>query len=76
MLFDVGREDLLDAALGVYEPAVGRSIDCGRIRLYNAACAISYLALRAGIPAEEKPCGRTLAEDVLWVRTALLKLKP
>ncbi len=58
------------------EPAVGRSLDRNRIRLYNAACAISFLAFRAGTPAEEKPCGRTLAEDMRWVRTALSKLTP
>jgi len=74
LLFDVAREDMLDAALEVYEPALGRSIDRKRVRLYNAACAISFLAFRAGVPAEEKPCGRTLAEDVRWVRTALSKL--
>jgi hypothetical protein len=74
LLFDVGREDLLEAALGVYEPATGRPIDRNRVRLYNAACAISFLAFRVGTPAEEKSCGRTLAEDVRWVRTALAKL--
>jgi hypothetical protein len=74
LLFDVGREDMLEAALGVYEPAMGRSIDRNRVRLYNAACATSFLAFRAGTPAEEKSCGRTLAEDVRWVRTALAKL--
>jgi hypothetical protein len=31
---------MLDAALEVYEPAVGRRLDRDRIRLYNAACAI------------------------------------
>jgi hypothetical protein len=44
LLFDVGREDILDAALRIYEPAVERSLDRNRIRLYNAACAIGYLA--------------------------------
>jgi hypothetical protein len=74
LLFDVGRDDMLDAALEVYEPAVGRTIDRRRVGLYNAACAISFLALRCGIPAEEKSCGRTLSEDLRWVRTALAKL--
>jgi Phosphotransferase enzyme family len=74
LLFDVGREDMLEAAVGVYEPILGRSIDRSRVRLYNAACAISYLAFRVGTPAEEKSCGRTLAEEVRWVRTALGKL--
>ena len=73
LLFDVGREDMLDAALGVYEPAIGRTLDRDRIRLYNAACAISYLAFRSGTPPEQKSCGRTLAEDLRWVRTALAK---
>jgi hypothetical protein len=76
LLFDVGREDMLEAALGVYEPAAGRPVDRGRIRLYNAACAISFLSFRAGTPAHEKSCGRTLAEDIQWVRAALAKLAP
>jgi aminoglycoside phosphotransferase (APT) family kinase protein len=74
LLFDVDREDMLDAALEVYEPAAGRDLDRARIRLYNAACAISYLAFRSGIPPDQKSCGRTLAEDLQWVRTALAKL--
>lgn len=74
LLFDVGREDMLDAALGVYEPATGRTVDRERIRLYNAACAISYLAFRSGTLPEQRSCGRTLAEDLCWVRTALSKL--
>ena len=75
LLFDVGREDMLDAALEVYEPAVGRRLDRDRIRLYNAACAIGYLAFRSGVAPDQKSCGRTLAEDLRWGRTALAKLK-
>jgi aminoglycoside phosphotransferase (APT) family kinase protein len=74
LLFAVGREDMLDAALAVYEPAVGRSLDRGRVRLYNAACAIRYPAFRAGVAPEQKSCGRTLAEDLQWVRSALARL--
>lgn len=74
LLFDVSREDMLDAALAVYEPATGRKLDRGRIRLYNAACAISYLAFRSGTRPDQKSCGRTLAEDLRWVRTALSKI--
>jgi aminoglycoside phosphotransferase (APT) family kinase protein len=73
LLFDVECEDMLDTALDVYEPLVGRSIDRDRVRLYNAACAISYLAFRVATPPQAKSCGRTLAEDLRWVRTALTK---
>ena len=65
---------MLEAALAVDEPATGQTIDRGRVRLYNAACAISYLALRLGTAADERACGRTLADDVRWVRAALAKL--
>ena len=65
---------MLDAALTVYEPATGRTLDRDRIRLYNAACAITFLAFRSGTPPEQKSCGRTLAEDLCWVRMALSKL--
>ncbi len=69
------RPDMLDAALEVYEPAVGRRLDRDRIRLYNAECAIGYLAFRSGAAPDQKSCGRTLAEDLRWVRTARAKLK-
>jgi hypothetical protein len=75
LLFDIGREDMLDAALEVYEPAIARSLDRDRIRLYNAACAIGFLAFRVDVPPEQKSCGRTLAEDLRWVRAALVRLR-
>jgi hypothetical protein len=53
---------------------IGRSLDHSRIRLYNAACAISYLSFRAGVPPDQKSCGRTLAEDLRWIRAALARL--
>jgi len=74
LLFDIGRDDMLEAALAIYEPAVGRRIDRRRILLYNAACAISYLAFRAGIPPDRVWCGRTLADDLRWVRATLSRL--
>jgi hypothetical protein len=74
LLFDIGRENMLDAALEVYEPMIGQSLNRDRIQLYNAACAISFLAFRVGVPPEQKPCGRTLAEDLRWVRAALARL--
>jgi Phosphotransferase enzyme family len=74
LLFDVDREDMLDSALEVYEPATGRQISRDRVRLYNAACAISYLAFRTGTPPDQRSCGRTLAEDLRWVDMALSKV--
>jgi hypothetical protein len=75
LLFDIGRENVLDAALEVYEPAIGQSLDRDRIGLYNTACAIGFLAYRVGVPPEQKSCGRTLAEDLRWVRAALARLR-
>jgi aminoglycoside phosphotransferase (APT) family kinase protein len=71
LVLAIPGEPVLDSALAVYEPAAGRTLDRNRIWLYNAACAASFLASRVGVPAEQKWCGRTLAEDVRWVRHAL-----
>jgi len=49
--------------------------DRNRIWLYNAVCAASFLASRLGVPADKKWCGRTLAEDVGWVRYALERVQ-
>ena len=65
------HEALLDAAIGAYEPITGRTIQRDRVRLYNAACAISYLAFRIGRSPDESWCGRTLAEDLEWSRRAI-----
>ncbi len=74
LLFDDRRQDALDAALEVYEPAIGRPLGRSRVLLYNAACAASYLAFRLGTRPEQRSCGRTLAEDLDWVRGALARL--
>jgi hypothetical protein len=66
LLFDDERQAMLDAALEVYESAIGRSLSRSRIRLHNAACAASYLAFRLGTPPEQHSCGRSLAEDLSW----------
>jgi len=71
LVFCWDREELLDAAVEVYLPAVARPLSRRRIWLYNAVCAFSYLAFRRGVPAEEKSCGRTLAEDLAWARCAI-----
>jgi Phosphotransferase enzyme family len=74
LLFHHERDEALESALAVYEPAAGRVLSRHRIRLYNAVCAISFVAYRRGVPAEERSCGRTLAEDLRWVRGALARL--
>lgn len=68
------REEMLEAALAVYEPAVGRKLNRRRIELYNAACGASFLAARIGAGPDERPAGRTLAEDLGWVRSSLARL--
>jgi hypothetical protein len=64
----------LEAALSVYEPIVGRTIDVMRVKLYNAVCAFSFLAFRRGAPPYERSCGRTLNEDLRWANHALAQL--
>jgi Phosphotransferase enzyme family len=71
LIFHHERDDALEAALAVYEPALGRTLSRDRIRLYNAACAIGFLAFRRGVPPDQRSCGRTLGEDLQWVRGAI-----
>jgi aminoglycoside phosphotransferase (APT) family kinase protein len=74
LIFDLAHDAALEGALAVYEPALGRTLDRARVRLYNAACAIGFLASRRGIAPEQRWCGRTLAEDLQWVRGALARV--
>ena len=67
-------QPVLDGALEVYEQGLGVRLDRARIRLGNAACAIGFLAHRHETPPDARPCGRTLAEDLTWVRDALAAL--
>ncbi|HEX2080146.1 MAG TPA: phosphotransferase, partial [Longimicrobium sp.] len=64
-------QPLLDAALAVYVPAVGRAVSRERILLHNAAAAVSFLAFRAGVAPEVRWAGRTLDEDLAWTRLAV-----
>jgi aminoglycoside phosphotransferase (APT) family kinase protein len=73
LLFDLDRLELLDAAISAYEAALGRSIQTERVILYNAACAITFLAYRAGTAPEERSCGRTLVEDLRWSKQAIAR---
>lgn len=74
LIFHHEHDEALEAALAVYEAALSRTLSRPRIRLYNAACAIGFLAFRRGVPADERWCGRTLTEDLAWVRGALARL--
>src|SRR5262249_26357889 len=71
LILDLESHALFDAAVAAYQPVVGRVIRPERGLLYNAACAVSYLAYRAGRAPEERWCGRTLAEDLSWSRGAI-----
>jgi hypothetical protein len=73
LVFLRGGEEVFEAAREVYEAAMNLRLDQTRVWLYNAACAASFLAYRHGVAAEEKWCGRTLSEDLAWVRASLAK---
>jgi aminoglycoside phosphotransferase (APT) family kinase protein len=71
LVFDFYRDELLNAARSAYEPALGVSIQPERVFLYNAACALGFLAQRVGKAPDECSCGRTLAEDLRWSQHAI-----
>ena len=73
LLLDIPGEALLEAAISVYEAETGRAVDRERVRLLNAACAVAFLAYRAGSAPDEAPAGRTLAEDLRWTSMALAR---
>ena len=76
LVVDFDRDEMLQAACAVYEPVVGLLVRRDRVFLYNAACAVTFLAYRAGHAPEERWCGRTLAEDLSWSRKAIAKALP
>ena len=47
-MFDLDCYELLEAAVSAYEPIVGDRMQRARVFLYNAACAVTFLASRAG----------------------------
>lgn len=71
LIFDVGRFELLDSACSAYSQRTGHQIDRSRVVLYNAVWAVSFLAFRAGTSPTAMSCGRTLAGDLAWSRSAL-----
>ena len=75
LLFDRNEEAMLDAAIDAYQTETALSVDRRRVFLCNAVCAFSFLAFREGVAAEKRWAGRTLAEDLQWVRHALDRLR-
>ncbi|MEJ7813221.1 MAG: phosphotransferase [Gemmatimonadaceae bacterium] len=75
LVLDVERPDVLNTAVAVYERTTGFRVTRRRVCLYDAACAIGYLAYRVGVPADQTWCGRTLAEDLSWTRQALARVQ-
>jgi aminoglycoside phosphotransferase (APT) family kinase protein len=73
LVFGHDHYELLNAATSVYEETTGHRIRRDRVFLYNAACAITFLAFRHGVEPATRWCGRTLAEDVNWSRKAIDK---
>jgi aminoglycoside phosphotransferase len=65
------EQAMMDAAVSAYEAETGVRLDRERIRFFNAIEAIGFLGSRYGHAADEKWCGRTLAEDKEWTDTAL-----
>jgi hypothetical protein len=71
LVFAFDGNEVLDAAITTYQQVIERPIRRDRVLLYNAACAISFLAYRARTQAADRWCGRTLLEDLQWTRHAI-----
>lgn len=71
LIFDRDRFDLFEAARSAYQSRTERTIDTGRVLLYNAVCALTFLAFRAGTRSDQVSCGRTLEQDLEWSRHAI-----
>jgi aminoglycoside phosphotransferase (APT) family kinase protein len=65
------HDTLLEIAISEYQARTGYTIERDRVMLYNAACALTYLAHRARTSPDERPCGRTLDEDLQWSTAAV-----
>lgn len=72
-IFDEMDDEPLEAGIAAYESKTGLRLDRRRIRIYNAFCAISFLAYRDGIAPERIWCGRTLEGDLKWTRGAITR---
>lgn len=74
LLFDGPDDTLLRSAIAAYRAAGGAPIDLDRVALCHAACAVGFMAFRRGHGPDDKPAGRTLAQDLAWLRNALARL--
>lgn len=74
LLLDTTDDTLLSSAIAAYRAAGGDAIDPQTVALFNAAAAIGFLADRRGHGPDERPAGRTLAEDLAWSRLAISRL--
>ena len=75
LVFATDSHPLFDAAVAVYHECTGARISLSRVFLHNAAMAVTYLAFREGHAPDERWCGRTLAEDLHWTRTAIARVR-
>ena len=75
LLFDSTDDTLLTAAIAAYNTAGGAPIEPQQVALFNAAAAIGFLADRRGTAPDDRPAGRTLAEDLAWTRLAIARLR-
>jgi aminoglycoside phosphotransferase len=71
LIYDTGKYDLLDAAVVEYQARGGRAVRRDRVLMYNAVCALAFLAFRKGTRPEKFSCGRDLAGDLRWSRDSL-----
>ena len=74
LALDADAHPLFTAAVTEYEERSGAHISRDRVFLHNAALAVTYLAFRIGHSAEERWCGRTLADDLQWTRMAIARV--
>ena len=74
LLFDSTDDTLLTAAIAAYNAAGGAPLEPRQVALFNAAAAIGFLADRRGTAPDDRPAGRTLAEDLEWTRLAIARL--
>jgi aminoglycoside phosphotransferase len=75
LIFDFADTNLLTSTCQTYTAITGNELQLSRILLHNAVSACCYLAYRAGIPADTRWCGRTLAEDLAWTTQALERFR-